>query len=120
MLRVKKRDGSIVDFDLKKIENAMSKAFDAEHVDVNSEILERLALRVSSDVQPKIKDQVVGVEDIQDSVEVVLIESGYVQIARSYMDYRKKHEELHHTRTLGQGEERPEVRRISLHPVRTQ
>ena len=94
MLRVKKRDGSIVDFELKKIMEAMSKAFSAEHVNITDDILERLALRVSSEMQPKVKDDVIEVEDIQDAVEVVLIESGYVPVARSYMDYRKKHEEL--------------------------
>ncbi len=94
MLHVKKRDGSIVDFELRKIMEAMNKAFIAEHVNVTDEILERLALRVSSEMQPKVKDDVIEVEDIQDAVEVVLIESGYVAVARSYMDYRKKHEEL--------------------------
>jgi hypothetical protein len=38
MLQVKKRDGSIVDFDIKKIENAMSRAFVAEHKEVTDDV----------------------------------------------------------------------------------
>jgi ribonucleoside-triphosphate reductase len=94
MFRVKKRDGSVVDFDLKKIEDAMSKAFIAEHKEATDDILELLALRVTADFNKKIKDQIVDVEEIQDSVEIVLIQAGYVDVARSYMDYRKKHQEM--------------------------
>jgi anaerobic ribonucleoside-triphosphate reductase len=94
MIRVKKRDNSIVDFDISKIENAMQRAFDQEHASVTKDILELLSLRVTSDFSKKVKDGVVGVEDIQDSVEIVLIEAGYVEVAKSYMEYRKKHEEL--------------------------
>jgi anaerobic ribonucleoside-triphosphate reductase len=94
MLQVKKRDGSVVDFDLKKIESAMSRAFVAEHKEVTDDVVELLALRVTADFNKKIANNVVSVEDIQDSVEIVLIQAGYVDVARSYMDYRKKHEEL--------------------------
>jgi ribonucleoside-triphosphate reductase len=94
MLRVQKRDGTIVDFELKKIENAMDRAFVAEHIVVTPDIEEILALRVTADFNKKIKNDIVSVEDIQDSVEIVLIQAGYVEVARSYMDYRKKHQEL--------------------------
>lgn len=94
MIRVQKRDNSIVDFDLKKIENAMSRAFAQEHKEVTDDILELLAIRVTADFNKKVKDGIVKVEDIQDSVEIVLIQGGYVDVARSYMDYRKRHEEL--------------------------
>jgi anaerobic ribonucleoside-triphosphate reductase len=94
MLKVQKRDGSVVDFDLKKIETAMDKAFVAEHKEVTPDIEEVLALRVTADFNKKVKDGIVSVEDIQDSVEIVLIQAGYVDVARSYMDYRKKHQEL--------------------------
>jgi anaerobic ribonucleoside-triphosphate reductase len=94
MLRVKKRDESIVDFNIHKIENALLKAFDAEHVAMSNDILSLLALRATSHFNDKIKDNIIKVEDIQDAVEIALIESGYVTVARSYMSYRKKHEEL--------------------------
>jgi ribonucleoside-triphosphate reductase len=99
MLRVQKRDGSIVDFDLKKIESAMDRAFVAEHKVVTQEIEETLALRVTADFNKKIKNDIITVEDIQDSVEIILIQTGYVDVARSYMDYRKKHEELRQIKT---------------------
>src|SRR5574344_992420 len=94
MIRVQKRDNSIVDFDIKKIENAMNRAFAQEHTAITDDLLELLAIRVTADFNKKAKDGVVKVEDIQDSVEIVLIEAGYVEVARSYMDYRKRHEEL--------------------------
>ncbi len=94
MLQVRKRDESIVPFDLKKIQNAISRAFCAEHKSMTPNIIELLALRVTADFNSKIVDEIVGVEDIQDSVEIVLIQAGYVDVARSYMDYRKKHMEL--------------------------
>jgi ribonucleoside-triphosphate reductase (formate) len=94
MLQVKKRDNSIVDFDIKKIESAIERAFVAEHKQVTDDVLELLALRVTADFNKKVADSTIGVEEIQDSVEIVLIQAGYVDVARSYMDYRKKHQEL--------------------------
>ena len=94
MLQVRKRDGSIVAFDLKRIEKALSRAFVAEHKNADPSVIELLALRVTADFNAKIKDEIIGVEDIQDSVEIVLIQAGYVDVARSYMDYRKKRAEI--------------------------
>ena len=94
MLRVKKRDNSIVDFDIKKIEAAMQSAFDQEHIVITPDVLELLALRVTADFSKKVQDQIVAVEDIQDSVETVLIQAQYVEVARSYMDYRNKHAQM--------------------------
>ena len=94
MLSVKKRDGNIVDFDLKKIEGAMEKAFIACNKPYNKEILELLSLRVASDFSSKVNDGVITVEDIQDSVEVVLIQAAYVDVAKAYILYRKQHEKI--------------------------
>ena len=94
MLRVEKRDHSIVDFEIKKIENAMQGAFDQEHVNVTNDVIELLALRVTADFSKKVKDNVIAVEDIQDSVEIVLIQAGFIDVARSYMDYRAKHQQM--------------------------
>ena len=91
MLRVKKRDGSIVDFDLKKIESALERAFCAEHKNVPANIVELLAIRVTADFNPQIKNDTIEVEQIQDSVETVLIQSGYADVAKSYMEYRRSH-----------------------------
>lgn len=90
MLQVQKRSGDFVPFDLKKIESAIGKAFTAEHKEVTPDVLELLALRVTSNFSNKVKNEIVTVEDIQDSVEVVLIQTGFVDVAKSYMDYRTK------------------------------
>lgn len=94
MLNVKKRDGSIVPFELSKIENAISRAFLAEHKSFNQEMVSTLALKVTSDFNAKVNEDAVTVEDIQDSVENVLIETGYIDVAKAYMSYRKQHENL--------------------------
>ena len=99
MLNVKKRDGNIVEFDLKKIEGAMEKAFIACNKPYNKEILELLSLRVASDFSSKVQDGVITVEDIQDSVEVVLIQASYVDVAKAYILYRKQHEKLRKMKT---------------------
>ena len=90
MLRVIKRDGTYADFDIKKIQTAIQKAFMAEHKTVNYDVIELLALRVTATFNPKIVNETINVEQIQDAVEIVLIQSGYVDVARSYMDYRGK------------------------------
>ena len=94
MLQVAKRDGTLVPFDLKKIESALERAFTAEHKEVTPDVIELLALRVTSAFNPKIKSETIGVEDIQDAVEIVLIQAGFVEVAKSYMDYRSKHAAL--------------------------
>lgn len=94
MFQVKKRDGQLVEFDMTKITTALSKAFNAKGVNYTAEILNMLALRVTADFSKKIKDNVVTVEDIQDSAEVVLIQAGYVDVAKSYILYRKQRQNV--------------------------
>ena len=94
MLKIKKRSGQIEEFKLEKIEKAIEKAFVAEHKVYTPEIIQMLALRVTADVNNKVKNETVDVEDIQDSVEVVLVQAGYVDVARSYIIYRKQHQNL--------------------------
>ena len=94
MLNVKKRDGKVVEFDLSKIASAMEKAFDALAKNYTKDIIELLSLRVSSNIQEKVKDNLISVEDIQDSVEVVLIQAGYIDVAKAYILYRKQHEKM--------------------------
>ena len=66
MYTVLKRDGKIVDFDLKKISDAITLAFDAQEKEYNTNIIDFLALKVTADFEPKIKDHNIAVEDIQD------------------------------------------------------
>ena len=94
MYRVKKRDGKIVRFDIKKISEAMEKAFDSVNRETCDSVLDLLALKVTADFEEKIKDSIIGVEDIQDSVEKVLSDAGYADVAKSYILYRKERERL--------------------------
>ena len=81
MYRVNKRDGKIAVFDIAKISEAIKKAFEACERQYNDNIIDFLALKVTSDFEPKIEDGVVAVEDIQDSVETVLVQAGYADVA---------------------------------------
>ena len=94
MFRVLKRDNKIVDFDIKKISDAITQAFDACQRQTNDNIIDFLALKVTSDFEPKIKDGIVQVEDIQDSVETVLVQAGYADVAKAYILYRRQREKL--------------------------
>ena len=94
MFRVVKRDGEVADFDLKKIGGAIAKAFDATQMQYNDDMIELLDLRVTADFQKKIKDDKVDVESIQDSVENVLVQAGYADVAKAYILYRKQREKI--------------------------
>ena len=94
MYQVVKRDGKIVDFDINKIAGAIKKAFDATNTEYNESVVDFLALKVSADFLPKIKDGLVAVEDIQDSVEAVLSRGGYETVAKAYILYRKQREKV--------------------------
>ena len=94
MYQVVKRDGKIVDFNINKIADAIKKAFDATKTEYNESVIDFLALKVSADFLPKIKDGLVAVEDVQDSVEAVLSRGGYETVAKAYILYRKQREKV--------------------------
>ncbi|MBR5343579.1 MAG: ribonucleoside triphosphate reductase, partial [Oscillospiraceae bacterium] len=99
MYQVVKRDGKVVEFDIKKIAAAIEKAFGATQTDYNESIIDFLALKVSADFLPKIKDGMIAVEDVQDSVEAVLSRGGYETVAKAYILYRKQREKIRNTRS---------------------
>ncbi|MBE6576102.1 MAG: ribonucleoside triphosphate reductase [Ruminococcaceae bacterium] len=94
MYQVVKRDGKIADFNIAKISAAITKAFEAQQKPFNPDIVDLLALKVTADYTEKIKDNKVTVEDIQDSVESVLIQAGYADVAKCYILYRKQREKI--------------------------
>ena len=94
MISVVKRDGEVVEFNLTKIVDAISKAFTATQKKYSEEIINLLALRVTADFQHKIKGETISVEDIQDSVEHVLEQTGYTDVAKAYILYRKNREKI--------------------------
>ncbi len=94
MYQVLKRDGKVSEFNLSKISNAITRAFDAVDRQYNASIIDLLALKVTAEYEPKIKDGLIAVEDIQDSVEAVLVQAGYADVAKAYILYRKQREKL--------------------------
>ncbi|MBR5552447.1 MAG: ribonucleoside triphosphate reductase [Clostridia bacterium] len=94
MYRVTKRDGKVADFDIAKISDAIRKGFEACERQFNDNIIDFLALKVTSDFEPKIENDLVAVEDIQDSVETVLVQAGYADVAKAYILYRRQREKL--------------------------
>ena len=94
MFQVVKRDGELDEFKLSKITSAIHKAFDAKDKNYSNDMIDRLGLRVTSDFQNKIKENKITVEEIQDSVENVLIQAGYADVAKAYILYRKQREKV--------------------------
>ena len=94
MYQVTKRDGTAAKFEIGKISAAITKAFQAMDKQFHPSVIDLLALRVTADFEPKIKDGRIAVEDIQDSVEKVLSEAGYADVAKAYILYRKQREKV--------------------------
>ena len=94
MFQVVKRDGEIDNFRIDKITKAIKKAYDATDKQFSDDMLDMLALHVTSDFRKKIKKGKISVEDIQDSVENVLIQAGYADVAKAYILYRKQREKI--------------------------
>jgi ribonucleoside-triphosphate reductase len=94
MYTVIKRNGTISDFKIAKIGDAIEKAFIAQEKSYDRDIIDFLALKVTADYQDKIVDDKISVEDIQDSVEQVLSKAGYTDVAKAYILYRKQREKV--------------------------
>ena len=94
MYKVIKRDGTLKEFDITKIVNAIKLAFEAKNKDYVDSTIDFLALKVTAHFQEKIKDGTIHVEDIQDSVETVLIQACYDDVAKAYILYRRQHENV--------------------------
>lgn len=94
MYKVIKRDGKVVDFNLDKILNAITLAFDSVNRVHDDNQIKTLGLLVTSKFDEKIKEGFIQVEDIQDLVEQTLMETGFSDVAKSYILYRKKRESL--------------------------
>ena len=94
MYQVLKRDGKVIDFNLEKISEAIRLAFEAQEKNYHPSVIDLLALKVTAEFEPKIKEGLIAVEDIQDSVETVLVQAGYSDVAKAYILYRKQREKL--------------------------
>ena len=94
MYQVIKRDGKIADFNISKIAEAIKLAFESKEKQYHPSTIDFLALKVTADFEPKIEKGLIAVEDIQDSVEQVLIQAGYADVAKAYILYRRQREKL--------------------------
>ena len=99
MYQVQKRDGKNVDFTIAKISDAIKMAFEAQEKQYNQSIIDFIALKVTADFEPKIKEGLISVEDIQDSVESVLVQAGYSDVAKAYILYRRQREKLRNAKS---------------------
>lgn len=86
MLKVVKRDGSIEDFNVQKVVNAVQKAF----ASVGGVLPEYLSTMIPALFE---EGDVIGVEDIQDRVEQLLMNDKHFKAAKSYILYREKHKQ---------------------------
>ena len=68
MYTVLKRSGEVVPFQIERIINAIKKAFEATKVPYTDNVLEFIALKVTADFAPKVRNDIIEVESIQDSV----------------------------------------------------
>ena len=94
MYQVLKRDGKVTDFDISKISEAIKMAFEAQEKNYHPTVIDLLALKVTAEFEPKIKEGLIAVEDIQDSVESVLVQAGYSDVAKAYILYRRQRAKL--------------------------
>lgn len=92
MYQVKKRNGDLEMFELSKIKSAITRTFEACGRNYQDSIVETLAIKSVANAEKKIKDDVLSVEDIQDSVESILMGYGYEDVSKAYILYRKQHE----------------------------
>lgn len=99
--RIKKRDGTIVDFTQEKITNAIFKAMQSQGLD------DPMAAQHVSDIVVFVLEEKFGgytipsVEQIQDIVEMVLMKQGYHEVAKAYILYREKHKAIREAKQTG-------------------
>lgn len=91
-MEIIKRDGSRADFDPKKIERAIKKAFMSVDSRISDEKLAEISEKIRSTIREKFpEDHTVSVEEIQDLVELSLIDENYYREVKSFILYRAKH-----------------------------
>jgi len=92
--KIKKRNGTVVDFDRVRIERAIEKACTATGVSVAPGFYEAVTDDVLRVLDQKFVERIPGVEDIQDVVEMMLAERGLFEVAKAYILYRREHEQI--------------------------
>lgn len=92
-LKIKKRDGRLVKFNAEKITNAIAKA-GAATGDFDLKEAHKLTIKVLNLAEKLFDGKILTVEEIQDVVEEVLLQTPYRKTAKSYIIYRDQHSRL--------------------------
>ena len=91
-MKIIKRDGSKVDFELEKIKRAIYKAFKSVDSTITDDKLDYIAKKIVKTIEEKFPaDHTVTVEEVQDLVELNLIDENYYREVKSFILYRAKH-----------------------------
>ena len=100
MQQIKKRNGAIVDFDAHKITEAMRKAFLSLNVPISEDTLREMTHTIISEVESGFPESTPSVENVQDRVEMILMKSGYLEVAKHYIVYRYQHTKIREAERL--------------------
>lgn len=113
--KVKKRNGSIVDFDRTRIQSAIHKAYHATRGQGDNPVIENIADEVVRDLEAAYAEGIPGVESIQDVVEKKIAEKGLFDVAKSYILYRVEQQER---RAMEDAKKRQEVeKKLQTHQL---
>ena len=93
VLKIRKRDGRIVDFEPHKIENAIKKAM-SELSALDEDNANKITENVVNEINKRFYGKTPDIEDVQDIVERKLMEQGLPEVAKAYILYRKKRSEI--------------------------
>lgn len=101
-IKIKKRDGSISLFNNDKIKNAIKKAaFSVTNDEKRSELISnKISFLVFKKINQNISHNIINIESIQDIIESILMKEGYDKIAKNYILYREKRDEIRTTKSL--------------------
>lgn len=88
-MKVIKRNGQVIDFDLRKIDVAIRKAFESEHEAYDPQVV----ASVQRELEAHETTESISVETIQDMVERALMEYKHFAVAKAFILYRHHHEE---------------------------
>jgi ribonucleoside-diphosphate reductase alpha chain len=100
IMKIRKRDGRVVDFDSSRIRDAVHKALIAVELE-DGERAEGITREVVKLLEERFEGKTPSVEDVQDIVVDVLRRNGYERVAVEYQDFRKKKDEIRELRKLG-------------------
>lgn len=92
-MKVLKRNGRIENFNLDKVINAVIGAYESQNIKASKEVLDEIKYVFNNDIEGPI-----GVEEIQDQVEKILMDLAPYKVAKSFILYREKHRQARFVR----------------------